>query len=201
MNQPEELEQLWKTQPLGTPTKGEDMRRYVLNKIASFDRTIRVRNTVESLAALLVAGLFAYMAFPQQNTIERLGKIMIVAAALWIIYYLRFRGGKAAEPPAEQTVASYVAALRAKYDYQIRLLRNVKFWYLLPFYIGLLTLTAGQLAAQAHERPLSWANAIPPLVYSLVFAGVWWLNEVYAIRHIKRLRDRLSSSLDEQLTG
>jgi hypothetical protein len=61
------------------------------------------------------------------------------------------------------------ARLSAKYGYQIRLLRNVKFWYLAPLYVGLLTATASVLKERAASGALTWADAIGPIIYTLVF--------------------------------
>ena len=198
MNRPDDLEQLWKTQPVDVTMKGEDMRSVVLKKITGFDRMIRTRNRIESLAALAVAVFFAYAAWMQRNGIERLGSVIIVAGALLIVYYIRRHGADGADPSPDQTVASFRRALVLKYEHQIRLLRNVKYWYLLPMFVGLLTAAGGRLREEAGRRPLSWADAIPPVVYTLVFAGVWWLNEVYAVRKLQRLREGALSGGEEE---
>ena len=197
MDKPDDLEQLWKTQPVGTSKRGEEMRDVVLKKITAFDRMIRVRNTIESLAAIAVAGFFGYAAWAQRNWIEQLGCGIVAVGALWIIYYLR-RHGRTADPSPDQTVASYRRALVLKYEHQIGLLRNVKFWYLLPMYVGLLTGTSGMLKEKAEKHPLTWTDTIPPLVYTVVFAAVWWLNEVYAVRKLQRLRTTAMSNADEE---
>jgi hypothetical protein len=50
----------------------------------------RRRILVESIRALpLVAAFFAIAAWKGHNGIERLGSAIIVAGALWIVYYLR----------------------------------------------------------------------------------------------------------------
>lgn len=198
MNRPDDLEYLWKTQPVDTSIVGEEMRSVVLKKIASFDRRIRIRNRTESVAALAVAVFFGYAAWMQRNGIERLGSAIIVAGALWIIYYLRNHGTNPADPSPDQTVGSYRHALALKYEHQIRLLRSVKFWYLLPMYVGLLTSSVGLLKEQAEKRPLTLADAIFPLVYTLIFAGVWWLNEAYSVRKLQRLRTQVLSGIDEE---
>jgi hypothetical protein len=34
---------------------------------------------------------------------------------------------------------------------------------------------------------LLWLDAIPPLAYTMIFAVLWWLNEVYAVNKLQRL--------------
>jgi len=198
MNKPDDLENLWKAQPVGTAMRGEEMRGIVLKKIAGFDRAIRLRNRAEILAALVVSATFAYFAWVQRNGIERLGSIVIAASALWIIYYIWRYGSQPGDPNPDQTVASYRRALARKYEHQIRLLRNVKFWYLLPMYVGLLISSAGLLMEHVKNGVLSWTDAIGPLVYTSVFAGVWWLNEVYTIRKLQRWLTDVTSGAEAE---
>jgi hypothetical protein len=201
MNRPDDLEQLWKTQPMDRSIKGEEMRSVVLKKISAFDRRIRMRNRIETVAALAVAFFFLGAGWMQRNGIVRLGSTIVAAGALWIIYYLHRYGTGPVEPAPDQSVDSFRRALALKYEHQIRLLRNVKFWYLLPMYIGLLTGTVGLLKEQAQTRPLMWADALAPLFYTLVFAGVWWLNEVYGVRKLQRSRTQILSGMDDMPQG
>lgn len=200
MNTPDELEQLWKTQPVDPAMKGEEMRQIVMKKIAAFDRKIRLRNRTESLAALVVVGFFAIAAWKQHNAIEQLGSLIIVAGALFIIYYIRRHGAEPPDPNPDQTLGGYQRSLAEKYDHQIRLLRNVKFWYMAPMYVGLLIMTAGLLKERAASSALTWRHAIGPIVYTVVFAAIWWLNEVYAVRKLERMRTKLMAGVEEPET-
>jgi hypothetical protein len=193
MNRPHDLQHLWKTQPVDPGMKGEEMRKLVLKKMEKFDRIIKWRNRTECVAALAVAAFFAYAAWIAPNGIARLGSAIIVGGALWIIYYIRKHGTEPADPNPDQTLAGYQTALARKYDHQIRLLRNVKFWYLLPMYIGLLTLSAGIVA---EKGAFTWKDAFGPLIYTLFFAGVWWLNEVHTVRKLQRRRTQLISGME-----
>jgi hypothetical protein len=196
MNGPDELEQLWKTQPVDPAVKGEEMRKIILNKTEKFDRTIRRRNIRETIAALVVAVAFTFIAWGERNAIERAGSMIVAAGALWIVYYMWRRGVEPPDPSPDQTLAGYQRALVRKYDHQIRLLRSVKFWYLLPVYVGLLTGSAGLLKEQDEKGALTWLAAMPPLFYTLVFAAIWWLNEIYAVRKLERMRDQVTSGID-----
>jgi hypothetical protein len=198
MNKTDDLKHLWKTQPLNTATKGEDMRNIVVKKIAAFDRTVRIRNRIEISAALLVAAFFAYALWVQRNGLERLGSGIIVAGALWIVYYIRRHGTSPSEPFPDQAAAAYQRALVLKYEHQIQLLRNAKFWYLLPMYVGLLISSAGLLREHAAAGALTWGDIVNPLIYTLVFTGIWWLNEIYAVRKLQRFRMQLIAGMEDQ---
>lgn len=197
MNQPDDLEQLWKTQPVDPAVKGEEMRNIILKKTEKFDRTIRRRNMRETVAAVFVAIFFTYIAWVQRNEIERAGSIILVAGALWIIYYMRRHGTEPPDPNPDQTLEGYQRALVRKYDHQIRLLRKVKFWYLAPLYVGLLTGSAGLLKEFAERGESLWLAILFPSFYTLVFAGIWWLNEVYGVRKLSRLRAQVTAGIEE----
>jgi hypothetical protein len=193
MNGSQDLEHLWKTQPVDPAVKGEEMRTIILNRLEKFDRTIRRRNTRETVAAAAVATVFTYVAWGQHNGIGRAGSVILVLSALWIIYYLWRYGTEPPDPNPDQTLAGYQQALVRKYDHQIRLLRSVKFWYLAPMYVGLLTLSAAMLKDLAQRGALTVQAFLPPLVYTLVFAGIWWLNEVHGVGQLRRMRERVLS--------
>jgi len=197
MNTPDELEQLWKTQPVDPAVKGEEMRQLILKKTEKFDRTIRRRNIRETIAAAVVAVAFTYIAWGQNNGVDRAGSIILVASSLWIIYYMWRHGTEPPDPNPDQTLAGYQHALVRKYDHQIRLLRNVKFWYLAPMYVGLLTLSVGTLKARAEKGALTWVDAIYPSVYTLLFAAIWWLNEIHAVGRLRRMREKVVSGVQE----
>jgi hypothetical protein len=76
----------------------------------------------------------------------------------------------------------------------------VKFWYLAPLYVGLLTATASVLKERAASGALTWADAIGPIIYTLVFGAIWWLNEVFTVRKLQHMRTKLMSGEEEQET-
>lgn len=196
MNRPDDLEQLWKTQPVDPAVKGEEMRGIVLKKTEKFDRAIRRRNLRETVAAGVLAVIGSYGAWVQHGAMERASCMILVAASLWIIYYTWRHGAEPPDPNPDQTLAGYQRALVRKYDHQIRLLRNVKFWYLAPLYAALLIASLGTLSERAARGALTWADAIVPLIYTLLFAGIWWLNEAYGVRKLERLRAQVTSGVE-----
>jgi hypothetical protein len=93
------------------------------------------------------------------------------------------------EVPAPATwkhrdVAAYKAALVARYNDQIRLLRNVPYWYLLP-------LDVPTLWVAAHIWRKSPAAAIVVLLAVLaLYVGIGWLNVVLAVRGLRVARTK-----------
>jgi len=197
MNGPDELENLWKNQPVDPAVKGEEMCKIVLQKTEKFDRRIRRRNLREMIAGAFVAVFFTFTAWAQHDPIQRAGNIVIVAGALWIMYYIRRYGAAPPDPNPDQTLDGYQHALVRKYDHQIRLLRGVKFWYLLPLYVGLLIGSVGLLKEQAEKGASLWLVALFPVFYTLFFAFIWWLNEVRGVRKLEWLREQVTSGIQD----
>jgi len=195
MNKPDELEQLWQTQPVEADMKGEEMRQIILRKTEKFERTIWWRNTREVAASAVAAIVFAYLTWKQANGLARLGSAIITCSMVWIIYYFRRHGSGPADPAPDQSAAAFQSALISKIDHQIRLLSNVKLWYLLPMYVGLMIFSAGGIRDHAFAGTLSWRDVTGPVLYTGFFSFVWWLNEVYAVRKLERWKTKLAAGI------
>jgi hypothetical protein len=191
MTENDELRALWNCSPPATGKRGEDIMQAVQQRTQRLDRAIRNRNWRECIAAGLVFAFFLWGALRTADAFVRAGSLIIMASAIWIaFYFIRFGKARAAVAP-DQSLTSYAQSLAANYDHQIRLLKSVKYWYLLPPYLGLLTLTAGQLLARAKAGGLNWGDAVYPAIYTVFFAAVWWLNEVYTVGKLRESRAKI----------
>src|SRR5579863_317903 len=185
MNDRDELNQLWRSQPIGPETKGEDMLTIAMRKARRFDRMITVRNAAECLAAAVVTVLFTTMAVHTSNALIRAGNAVVAASGVWIIFYMLRFGREASNPAPDQSLRGFQHALLQKYEHQIQLLKNVKYWYLPPLYAGLLLASAGSIRENAAKGRPTWAEFVAPVIYTAVFAGVWWLNETKGVGYFQ----------------
>jgi len=197
MNAKDELRELWCSQPYERATKWEDLVKLVEKKTKQFDRAILVRNLLECAAALVVFVLFTSYAVRTSDALQRLGLIVVAASAVWIIYFLLRYGRGSANADPSQDLSAYRRALLERYDRQIRLLKSVKYWYLLPPYVGLLIGSAGVLLNHRRLGLIGWGDFLGPALYTAFFAFVWWLNEVGGVARLRSERARLLSILNE----
>jgi len=167
------------------------MLTMVIDRTYKFDRKIKGRNIRECAAGVLVAGLFALVAWNSPNLLARAGNALVAASGVWVIVYLLRFGRAGATPATDCSLADFQQALLRKYDDQIRLLKRVKFWYLLPPYVGLLMASAGIVMANIAKGQPYWPQLIAMVSYSALFAVVWWLNESFAARKLEGRRQRL----------
>jgi hypothetical protein len=195
MNGRDELRELWCSQPYAGVAKGEELVKLVAKRTQHFDRAILVRNMLECTAAVVVAALLTQLAV-RAHGLQRAGFIVIAASAVWIVYYLLRYGRGPANADPDQDLNAFKRALLERYDRQIRLLKSVKYWYLLPPYIGLLIESAGKLLNDAKVGQLPWRDFLLPLFYTAFFAFGWWLNEVHAVARLRTERSRLLSLAD-----
>lgn len=196
MAERDELNELWCGQTPGPPIKGEDMMTIAMERANRFDRTIKARNLREIVAGLIVAGFFGFVAWQSPNTLSRAGHLLVAASGLWVVFYMLRFGREEPAPAPERSVADFQQALVRKYDHQIRLLKRVKYWYVLPPYVGLVMASAGMLMADAASGRPVWPQWVAMGAYSAVFGTVWWLNEVHAVGKLRAERDRLLKEME-----
>jgi hypothetical protein len=191
MNDDKELRDLWCGIAVGeTAMNPEQLLEIAKRRTAEFDRLIRRRNLREICGAIVVAVFFAWTAVKTDAALARIGMIVISISMVWIIGYMLRFGREPEAPDASADAETYRLALIARHDRQIRLLRNVKVWYLLPPYLGMLLLSVSSFLDRPHP---GWAAYISPIIMTAVYAGIWWLNEVYAVGKLRAARDRLTA--------
>ncbi len=193
MNDKDELHDLWLSQPQSSNTKGNDMLEMVQTKLKKFDRMVAWRNRIECIAAAAVALFFTWRALRAPNAIMKTGCMVVVGGAAWIVFYMLRHGSTGTTIDPSANLANYTQALVARYDRQIRLLRSVKYWYLLPMYVGLLILSVGMSVQRAQLGAPAWVDLIAPALCTVVFGVIWWINEVPAVRRLTKERAQVLS--------
>ena len=172
------------------------MLTIAIERVNRFDHTIKARNWRECGGAALVTAFFAFIAWRSPNALACAGNLGIAASGLWIVFYMLRYGREAPAPAPDRSLADFQQALLRKYEHQIRLLKNVKYWYLLPPYVGLLLASAGKMMADDAKGQPGWPELVAVTIYTAVFGGLWWLNEVYGVRKLRRERARLLEEMD-----
>lgn len=159
---------------------------------ARFDRMIRRRDRIETIAAVLVALVF----LPQLwwgSWLTRLGVVLFVAGS--VLTYVRLRGARRDAPSPDMT-APVVEMIRGRLDSvdaQIRLLESVFWWYLAPLGLGVILIFAGGVGA-----------SLATLVYTAVVVAavmvIYRLNQRAVRLHLQPLRDELVTLLADAET-
>ena len=192
----DELQKLWATET--PPALTEEERNMIVQKaerkLAAFDRRLQWRELREVLPAIVVSAMFGAYFMMSSTPLARLSAVVMVAISLWIAFYLLRHGRGPANPSPAAPLSEYRDGVAAKFDHQIRLLSNARYWYVLPFYLGFILYTVGNI--EKHDwvvRRFDWWF----MGYATAICGfTLWLNEVVAVRRLRTERDGILSMLE-----
>ena len=184
----DELRHLWNCDSGGVRCDTPELLRQLERTTRGFDRTIHFRDLREIAGGVLVGVIFLWLAIHDRTPLERAAHLWLAACGVWIVYYVRRYAKISRKPAPEQTLLTYQRELLERYDRQSRLLKNAKYWYILPLWAGLLFSAVAVL-----ERTGSLAIFGLMVVWvTLVNAAVWWLNEVIGVRYLQNKRRELT---------
>ena len=164
----------------------EKVARAIMAQTWLFDQKIFWRNAREYVAGIILLVVFAGMLL---KGYDRIGASIGIVAVGFVMAYLwwKHRGLRPLDPAAD--VATYKAALVARYNDQIRLLRTVPCWYLLP-----LCFQPMWMAANGWRSRHGAGAVVMLLIVFAVFAGIGWLNVALGVRVLRARRDDIEST-------
>lgn len=195
MNDFDQIRALWTTQPVKPFTLSVDELRMRTGK---FHARIRQRNITEYLAALLVIGVFGWMAWLISVPVAKAGAILIILGAIYVGWKLHTIAGSAPDQQAGNA-ARLLDHHRAELLRQRDALASVWRWYLAPFVPGTVLFVAGVNFSSETGLPflaglVSFAVAMA--IMGSLFAGIIWINS----RAAKQLEAELTE-LDRAWNG
>jgi Flp pilus assembly protein TadB len=184
-----EIRKVWQNQPREDSMVALTNIQTMADK---FRRKILWRNGIEYVASILVIAIFGFYALRFDGLLFRIGCGLVIAATVFIVYYLRTHGSPTL-PKNQVTLSEHVEFFKKELAKQRDLIRNVLWWYLAPFIPGLIFFLAGIVENGLIEKG-------PPLpvriaVVTAVFAAVWLLNQWRA----RKLQQQIDT-LDQMLT-
>jgi len=171
----------WSAQPIEETVMSTDELRRSARR---FQSRIGWRNAREYVAAAVVAGFFAYIAWAETLPLARAGAIMIVAGSLYVAWALH-RRASARDVPDDAGARACVAFHRQELERQRDALKSVWRWYIGPVVPGFVLLTLGVLPRSGIASVL-----ITLALGVLAFGGVVLLNR-WGARKLQREIDQL----------
>ena len=188
-NNEKELFEMWQATTLSDPSDAARLARAIERRTQSFDRTVYRRNFREYAAGVAVTLCFLVLAvrFPQVRVTSLAGfaAISVVLFSLWRSHRHQV------QPDDTADLRSFHAALLARYDHQIRLLRGVKYWYVLPQYLWLLLVVFQTPASRPAARAMLF------VLSTAIMAFVVWLNQSYGVRRLEREKQKALEMLKQ----
>ncbi len=184
------LKQLWQSQKISAPPSLPDAEQIARARrgMKRFERVIFWRDFSEVLVCGLTVIYFSLKLFQGYSVTTQVGCWIWILSASFIACNLVLSKRRV---PAADFAASMEDSIRTeirKVDVQIRLLRSVLWWYLLPIALG-----ANLFYTDGHA--LGWAD----IGYFLVTLGVnifiWWLNQRAVKRKLLPMKAELEALL------
>jgi len=173
-----------------------EVMSYLDKGTGKLDADVAEERRAEMLACLGGIGIAAAVYAFADNAVQIAGAILMGAAAILLGGHVWLSGRSILQPDPTTSLSAYRAAIAAKFDRQIRLLRQGKYWAL-PVFLGLLAWQTGELleAIERGDDRLWLGGAFTVLLYAVL---IWstWRNEVKGVRDLERRRDSLLRAFD-----
>jgi hypothetical protein len=190
MNDPE-LKELWLRQPPASSAQpsGEALVEKTKAKMKKMDRTLFWRDIREYVACAFIVWWFGLRGTGDDHALTITGRVVVVAGCFLIagvLYYSQRRQ----RPKAG--IASVREALEAELDkinWQIKLLRSVLWWYVLPISVGCALIVFG-----TAMNPTAVAVGLGAIVFVCVF--VCWINQFAVKRTLVPLQKQLQETIN-----
>jgi hypothetical protein len=162
----------------------ERVARTIMAQVWRFDQTLFWRNGREYAAGIVLLVVFLGQLFIGG---DRIGALIGIGCVGFVMGYLwwKHRGLHPLDPASD--AIAYQAALLARVDDQIRLLRTVTYWYLLP-----LSLPSLWQAVQVWDKS-PWTAIVSLAVVAALFAFVRWLNVTAGVGVLRATRANVES--------
>ncbi len=159
-------------------------------------RNVTIRNWSEACAAIIVAIIFIFKAIYSDTTLSMFFNILIAAGASLIIAYLWKKGTNLDPPDMTASTKDFLTYYKNQLVRQLKLLSNVKYWYVAPIGIGLIGLAVEKVYLNwSLGTSYSWNLAYFVVVVALL-SGVIYLNEVVAVKDLKKTLKNLEEMGD-----
>ena len=180
----EELMNTWHGSPISMPDPAL-LTRQIADEVTRFDRRVRRRNARE-YAACIILLIWSVVGFAQGKP----AAMLLGAAALGVIGYRWWKHRHNQILDASTDARAYHAALIKRYDDQIALMKNARYWYALPLYVPVIGVTWARWDADPQRAAILFATA------TAGFVVMWWLNDRFAVGRLKERRARAASMFD-----
>jgi|EndMetStandDraft_5_1072996.scaffolds.fasta_scaffold05070_3 hypothetical protein len=180
--------QLWQGHMDAGPDP-ELQARLLLTQVWRFDHKVFWRNFREYAVGLVLLVIFAGQVILGPD--RRTGAVGFACVAFVLLYlWWKHRRLGPLDPTAD--IATYRAALLERYDAQIRLLRTMPYWYLMPLFVPMLSVAASAW----HRSPGAvWAVLA---VTAAAYLFIAWLNVRVGVGVLLSARTKIESMFPQE---
>ena len=112
-------------------------------QLQKFEKDIKKRNNREIGVAMVLIPIFGYYAYSIPPTLSKIGSVLLVLYALFVIYKLKKVNKNKPSSDTSSSIKAYLVSYKSYIAQERLLLKNVLYWYLLPAIPGMVLFKAG----------------------------------------------------------
>ena len=190
------LKKLWQEQPLDVPALPDGAQIAAMKKrMTCFDKTISWRDYGEVAACIVIIVFFGWdLLFRNPSALTQAGCVVLIASAVFIAWKLIWSKRRLPKAEPNAPIFEAVRGELRKVENQIRLLKSVAWWYLLPLFIGVILHNFG--AGGGFLSKLIYFTFVLAL-----YVFIYWLNRRAVKKNLLPLKQGLESLLHAAETG
>lgn len=184
------LKELWRAQRLETapPPPDSKLLAEMNSRMSCLNRTLFWRDCRENIAAVVVILVFVAYLFFFPSPLARLGCVLEILSALFVIVYPIWRKRRVPKAPQGASMTESLESELRNVDLEIALLRSVHWWYIIPGTIGGLIFLAG-----LNHSIRSFGFLLLGGIAFDVF--IYWINQIACDKKLVPLQRELQTLL------
>jgi hypothetical protein len=171
----------------------EKLIESVKKKLLKMEKLIKRRDRLEIIFALTMFALFTWWLIVVPILAVKIGSAIILLACLLVIFRLVRASRVHLKERSTSDIKNELMISLVLVRNQINLLSTVLWWYLLPFFVGIVCIFYAYL-----HSVLSFS--IYTLIVALVYAYIWYGNKKSVKNHLQPLEKNLTRIIDELST-
>jgi CubicO group peptidase (beta-lactamase class C family) len=185
------LKRLWQQKTFPVPSSLPDAEQIALmeRKMKRFDKTIFRRDLLEVAACVLIVFWFGRELFKTQSRETALGCLVLICSGIFIACKLVISKRRMPRIDPSDSLEKATESEIRKVEVQIRLLRSVWWWYLLPIMVGVNLCFAGMNSSLMAGI----AYAVAGLMLNIF---LYWLNQRAVKRNLAPMKMELESLIN-----
>jgi hypothetical protein len=190
------LKQLWldPSHQQKVEINAEKLIGSINQKVFYMKKKIKRRDKREIILGLIMIPLFGWWLLALPQPLAKIGAGIIILNIILVIFRL-IRAGKVDVKDDTASAIKYNLMVSLKrVRQQITLSDTVLWWYLLPFFIGVICFF------YAFPLPLS-GKAFYTILVAVLYGYIYYLNKRAVKKHLRPLEDDLQKALDELSSG
>ena len=183
----DDLKQVWQSQQGMSQEFFDQIGEKVRESTTLLQSTILRRDVTETIAAIVVVAFFSPGLVTAKNWVDWSGFAIVVLAGITIPFVLWWGRKRSVKTVSSANFCDFVDI---EIDYlrrQVRLLRMVTWWYLLPLYVGIVLITVGLADPFRGSLVELIFFTVYMAICTALFIYIWWLNQSTRQRHLEPL--------------